>query len=99
MNKSWKLTVVFAGLLLVLSAAYLLTSPPSATPTAQLQTDRVLGDLTASQISKIEIVSTDATRTNMTGSPATARNHACRHPCLGTEAAMRVCTPAVRHEN
>ncbi len=54
MNKSWRLTAVFAGLLAVLSAVYFLSKPPATTPTAELESPRVV-DLLAERVSKIEV--------------------------------------------
>jgi hypothetical protein len=54
MNKSWRLTAVFAGLLVVLSAVYFLSKPPATTPTSELESPRVV-DLLADRVSKIEV--------------------------------------------
>lgn len=53
MNKSWRLTAVFAGLCVVLTAVYFLASPTATTKTSDL--DPRLVKLTADQVSKIEV--------------------------------------------
>jgi hypothetical protein len=54
MNKSWRLTAVFAGLLVVLSAVYFLSNPPATTSTEKMESPLVVG-LTADLVAKIEI--------------------------------------------
>jgi hypothetical protein len=62
MNKSWQLTAVFGVLSAILCAVYFLSSPPATTPSAQLS-DRVIPDLEARQVSKLEVARKDGTLT------------------------------------
>ena len=52
--QSWKLTAVFAALLIVAAAAYFMSSPPPAATPGPVET-RVIPDLAAAQVSKLEI--------------------------------------------
>ena len=54
MNKSWRLTAIFAGLFVVLSAVYFLSKPPATTSMTELESPRVLV-ITADRVSKIEV--------------------------------------------
>lgn len=54
MYKNWKLTAAFAAVFVVLAAAYFLSSPPASTPLQNLD-PRVLPDLSADRVTKIEV--------------------------------------------
>jgi len=54
MNKSWRLTVGFAAVLVVLSAVYFLANPTATTPIEKLDQHGLAG-LTSEQVTKIEV--------------------------------------------
>jgi hypothetical protein len=53
MNKSWKLTVAFAAVLVLVSAVYFFSNPPTSTKGPE--DPRVLPGLTSEQVTKIEV--------------------------------------------
>ena len=53
MNKSWKLTAAFAAVLVLVSAVYFFSNPPTSTKGPE--DPRVLPGLTSEQVTKIEV--------------------------------------------
>src|SRR5258706_2942164 len=54
MNKNWRLTAVFGGLFAIFAGVYFFSSPPATTPMKELD-NRVLSELTAERVTKIEV--------------------------------------------